>query len=119
MDLSAVSELRITFTCSEAGAYRPHPSAVFGQVDDLKPLLAVEEEPYMDRMLYCQLAEDGSSATIGMPRYALPSSRSGIKCGLTFRQSANSDQDSVVDTLLFYHPGRDRRPHGFLSLAWR
>ena len=70
-------------------------------------------------MLYCQLSEGGSSAAIGMPPYALKSSQSGIEFGLTFRQAAGSAKDSVTDTLLFYHPGRNHRPDGWLSVDWR
>ena len=119
IDLIAVSEFLVTFTNTETGGYRPHPSAVFGQVDNLKSVPAAEKEPDKDRMLYCQLAESGSSAAIGMPRYALPPEPSGIKCGLTFRQTADSDKDSVVDTLLFYHPGGNHCPTGLLSVDWR
>ena len=119
IDLRAVSELLVTFTDTGAGGYRPCPSAVFSQVDDLRPVVATEEHPDRDRMLYCQLAQMGSSAVMGMPQLALPPDPLGIKCGLTFRQSAESDNDSVVDTLLFYHPGGTRSPAGLLSVDWR
>lgn len=70
-------------------------------------------------MLYCHLSENGSSAAIGRPRNVLPASPFDTKFGLTFRQAADSAKDSVTDTLLFYHPGENRRPYGWLSVDWR
>ena len=120
IDLDAVSEFLITFTNTGSNSVRHPPSAVFSRVSDMQTVPASEEEPDRDRMLYCQLSEDGSSAAIGMPQNALlPSPWGGIKFGLTFRQAAGSAKDSVTDTLLFYHPGGNRRPYGWLSVDWR
>ena len=120
IDLVGVSEFLFTLTNTGSGSVRHPPSAVFSRVNDLQTVPASEEEPDRDRMLYCQLSEDGSSAAIGMPRNALPPSPwGGIKFGLTFRHAAGSAKDSVTDTLLFYHPGRNLRPYGWLSVDWR
>lgn len=119
IDLDAVSEFLITFTRLEAGENRPLPGATFGRVDELQTLPASGEDPNKERMLYCQLAESGSSAAIGMPAYGFPRGRSGINFGLTFRQSSDSGKDSVTDALLFYCPGGTHHPAGRVSVDWR
>ncbi len=122
IDLAAVSELLFTITLTDTGlgSVRHPPSAVFSRVDDLQTVPASEDDPDKDRMLYCHLSEGGSSAAIGRPRNVLPASPSGgIMFGLTFRQVEGSAKDSVTDTLLFYHPGGNRRPYGWLSVDWR
>jgi hypothetical protein len=122
IDLVAVSELLFTITLTDAGlgSVRHPPSAVFSRVNDLQTVPASEDDPDKDLMLYCQLSEGGSSAAIGRPRNVLPASPSGgITFGLTFRQAEGSAKDSVTDALLFYHPGGDRSPYGWVSVDWR
>ena len=119
IDLDAVSELLITYSDTGTDSFRDRPSAVFSRVSDLRTVPASEENPERDRMLYCQLAEDGGSAAIGMPPHALPPDPLGIKFGLTFRQAAGSAKDSVTDTLLFYYPGGFHRPYGLVTVDWR
>ena len=120
IDLDGVSELSITFKYREAGKHLGSvPGATFSRVADLQPVPASEEDPVRERMLYCQLAEGGSSAVIGMPAYAGPARPPVIKCGLTFRQSSDSTKNSVTDALLFYYPGGLLRPDGRISVDWR
>ena len=121
IDLDAVSELLLTIKFSNTGSVgvRHPPSAIFSRVNDLHTVPTSEEDLDRDRMLYCHLSENGSSAAIGMPRNVHPASPFDIKLGLTFRQAADSAKDSVTDTLLLCRPGENHRTYGLLSVDWR